>query len=406
MRLKFTRSALAKLPVPERGSVSHWDTLTQGFGLRITARGARTYVVKYSLRGAQRWYTLGRYDVLHLEEARERAREVLTQVAAGDDPAADRRQPQPPPPAPMTTTVEAFARRWLKEYAEPRYAHGTLAHVGSQLERIILPRIGSIPLADLKRRDVHAIHTSLVTTPGLANRVTSLIHRIMVAAERWGEVPEGSPNPAARVEFYPERAREVSLTREQRSKLFNALREERAAGGFRASVARAIWLIALTGMRRGEVRTLRWADVDLDAGTIALREHKTASKAGLRLVPINSKARVILLETPAHPDATAFLFPGTRPAHAISDGAIGQALHRLSARVGLGVEATPHVLRHTWASVAGQAGESEALIAANLGHKLKSVTSRYTHLDLPAIAAASERIADLIEPGDHARGRP
>jgi integrase len=67
---------------------------------------------------------------------------------------------------------------------------------------------------------------------------------------------------------------------------------------------------------------------------------------------------------------------------------------------------TPHVLRHTFASIAAELGFSELTIAGLLGHAAQGVTQRYVHLDAALILAAnrvSQHIAELL---DCERGNP
>jgi site-specific recombinase XerD len=58
------------------------------------------------------------------------------------------------------------------------------------------------------------------------------------------------------------------------------------------------------------------------------------------------------------------------------------------AKLGLDKTITPHVLRHSFASLAGDLGLADSTIAGLLGHSRSSITSRYIHLDKALIAAA------------------
>jgi integrase len=69
-------------------------------------------------------------------------------------------------------------------------------------------------------------------------------------------------------------------------------------------------------------------------------------------------------------------------------------LDRVCARAGL-KDATPHVLRHTFASVAAELGLSELTIAALLGHASRGITQRYVHLDRTLLSAADRVAAEI-----------
>jgi hypothetical protein len=65
--------------------------LGSGFGLRVYKSGARSFALRYRAAGRLRFYTIGKASILTLDEARERARELLVRIGDGEDPAADRR---------------------------------------------------------------------------------------------------------------------------------------------------------------------------------------------------------------------------------------------------------------------------------------------------------------------------
>jgi hypothetical protein len=89
-RVKLTKRAIdARKPVAGRYTV--WDTDISGFGLRVAPNGERVYVLKYRFGGQQRWYTIGRHGSPWTpEHARQKAKQLLGDVAKAIDPAAKR----------------------------------------------------------------------------------------------------------------------------------------------------------------------------------------------------------------------------------------------------------------------------------------------------------------------------
>jgi integrase len=69
---------------------------------------------------------------------------------------------------------------------------------------------------------------------------------------------------------------------------------------------------------------------------------------------------------------------------------------RVAERAGLPAGVTPHVLRHSFASVAADLGLSELTIAALIGHRKSSVTSRYVHTADAVLLAAADAVAGRI----------
>src|SRR4051812_40892223 len=90
MQAKLTKKTIEGFRPPLRTREIVWDTALPGFGLRITPAGHKGFVVQYRVGGRSRQMTLGDYGVLTLDQARDRAKKVLGDVANGLDPAADR----------------------------------------------------------------------------------------------------------------------------------------------------------------------------------------------------------------------------------------------------------------------------------------------------------------------------
>jgi integrase len=146
-------------------------------------------------------------------------------------------------------------------------------------------------------------------------------------------------------------------------------------------VTGAAWLLALTGCRLGEVRNLKWAEVDEANGCFRLED----SKEGVSVRPVGQTAFKSLHGIRRTSD---YVFAGVRRGG--SFGGLSRGWRRLMKRAKLeGV--TPHTLRHSYASVAADLGYTESTIAALLGHSAGSVTARYIHnLDAVLIAAADK----------------
>src|SRR5690349_20505023 len=91
----FTARSISALKPPTTGRVEYWDRDVSGFGLRISAEGRKTWVVRYRVEGQRllRRLTLKpTYPDLSLADARERARRALRQAADGVDPGAEKQE--------------------------------------------------------------------------------------------------------------------------------------------------------------------------------------------------------------------------------------------------------------------------------------------------------------------------
>ncbi len=143
--------------------------------------------------------------------------------------------------------------------------------------------------------------------------------------------------------------------------------------------------LALTGWRSGEAQALRWSEFDLIRRTARLADTKT----GLSVRPLSHAACDVLKGLLRL--AGERVFPATR-----GDGPmVGfKKFWPKIARLGeLPADVTPHVLRHSFASLAADLGYSEPTIAALVGHKGHSTTSRYVHSADAVLLAAADTVA-------------
>ena len=156
----------------------------------------------------------------------------------------------------------------------------------------------------------------------------------------------------------------------------------RADGTERLSLhAQILSIIAMTGCRRGEIINLKWSEVDFESSCLRLAD----SKEGGSVRPIGLPV-VESLESQRSKRTGTFVFPGQDLDNAV--GNFPQIWKMLLSDSPLW-DVTPHVLRHSFASIANDLGFTEITIAALLGHAKGSVTSKYVHtLDSTLIMAA------------------
>src|SRR5215831_5747050 len=89
-RKRLTDAIVKRLPLPTTGKIITIDADVFGFGARVTANGARSYVLRYTTRaGRERTYTIGDASVWRTTDARDRARELRREIEDGGDPLGD-----------------------------------------------------------------------------------------------------------------------------------------------------------------------------------------------------------------------------------------------------------------------------------------------------------------------------
>lgn len=110
----LNKTTVERLTTPEKGYQIFWDEKLAGFGVRVTAGGAKSFVFQKRINGKEKRITIGRYGELTAEQARKEAVKLAGQIATGGDPVADKEQRK----IEATTLREAFEeyiqRRTLK----------------------------------------------------------------------------------------------------------------------------------------------------------------------------------------------------------------------------------------------------------------------------------------------------
>jgi hypothetical protein len=128
-----------------------WDCDLTGFGLRIRPGGSKTFVAQYRAgggrSGAPRRYTIGRYGVLTVEEARLEAKRVLASVAHGEDP-SQRRQAKRKEMT-VADVIAEFAAKG-SDHLKPRNRQWMLA----RLQHHVVPLLGRKKISEVRVADV------------------------------------------------------------------------------------------------------------------------------------------------------------------------------------------------------------------------------------------------------------
>lgn len=381
-----------------------WDSRVPGFCARRRNSPAIVYGLKYRTEGGrQRWHTIGRHGApWSPDTARDEARRILSDVAKGKDPAGERLAKR------QVATVAQLCDDYLDAAAQGRLLtrrgqnkkESTLSTDRSRIAAHIIPLLGSRKVSELGRAEIEKFmhdvaggktkRRSDLGKPravsnvrggrGAATRTVGLLGAIFAYGRRAGICTH---NPVDGIIRFADGRRDRRLTDSEYGRL--GMGAAKAEGVWPYAIS-AIRFLALTGWRSGEALKLRWCELDLKQRIARLPDTKTGFSAR-----VLSRSVIGELERLTRGGPEELVFPSSRAGVVMSGFA---SLFEKVARSGeLSKDVTPHVLRHSFASVAADLGFSELTIAALIGHRGRSITSRYTHQADSVLLAASDAIA-------------
>jgi len=392
---KVTKRVVDGLEPGERDRFA-WDDEIKGFGVRCRPSGVKVYLLKARIGSRQRWLTIGRHGSPWTPEtARKRALKLLGDIAEGKDPGADRDKER------VAATVAELGELFLAEGCTTQKPATVKLHAG-HVHNHIAPWLGAKKLGEVTRADVERFQAAVrdgktafdkkTGRPlsrvrvrggvGCARHSMITLAAIFAFGVRRGLMPA---NPCVGVKRYAPGKSERFLSAAELARLGEALSAAEATGANPVAIA-VIRALALTGARLGEIRQLRWSEVDFEWSCLRLADSKTGHKT----VPLGAAALAVIA---AQDRLGEHVFPSAVRAGPVAD--IAHVWQRVRAAAGLD-NLRLHDLRHSFASGIVNAGGSLPLIGAILGHRNVTTTSRYAHLsDNPVKDMADKAAAGI-----------
>ena len=367
-----------------------WDSSVPGLGLRKNKR-SKVWILKYRNQGRQVNKVIGPADIISRDEARALAKTIKWDAKQGKLPKPKKKL--------IPITVADFCKEYIERHAKPKNPKSWLKaeqrlkyHIyvdceskdvsalkGAELARY---QFGRKQLSTIEGADIAKLHAEIgKTAPVAANRLVEQLRKMFKLAVLWKYFPKEADNPAADIDFFPEKKKIRWLTRAEMEKLIphiNALPVMRAT---------YFWLLIWTGRRRSEILELKWEQVDLSLGTIYLGETKNGDPD---LILLQKKAIEMLK---ALPSRNQWVFPGRGDKHWKRPDKVWWKIRAMAGLPGV----TIHHLRHTVATRLLEKKYPLKVVGEVLGHKSLAASSMYAHV-------AKEHLREVLE--DHASDLP
>ena len=321
--------------------------------------------------GQKKLMVVGSYGVLTVDEARNIAKLKLAELIQGKDPAQEKNKLS------KNRTMADFSSQYIENYAKKHKK--TWQEDQRKIQKHILPIWNKKPLRSITRNDVLNLHNKIgEKTPYEANRLLRQISKMFELAKDWNYLDHSDSNPAKGIKLFKEEKRDRWLTHNELPQLIEAVDKEQ---NLYARIA--IWLYLLTGVRKTELLTTKWSDIDFERKELKLSD----TKAGrVHYVPLSEAAMDLLSRVPRLQD-NPYIIPGHISGKHLVNIAKPWGRIRKEAKL---EDVRLHDLRRTVGSWLAQSGNSLHLIGKVLNHSNQSTTAVYARF-------AQDDVRDALE---------
>jgi integrase len=349
-----------------------FDDDVPGFGIRVRASGARTWIFQYKVGGRTRRLVLGSASAVKPARAREIAGELHAKVRLGGDPAAEKRDS-------VRRSQDTFGNlidRFLEQYNKrPK----TVEEVTRHLKMYSAP-LHSRPVELITLRDVADLLTKLDTSSG--STTTNRVRSTLSAVFSWAMREElALSNPVANTNKRDEHPRDRVLSNDEIERIWNATGDD--------AFGTIIKLLILTGQRRSEISELRWSEIGADA--IQLPSERAKNRRA-HVIPLAPTARALLEKSPRNGEGV-FKSPAWSTCKDELDkrsGVSNWVIHDIRRSVATGmadIGIAPHIIEAVLNHVSGHKGG-----VAGIYNR-----SSYAAEKAAALARWDERVRSVVE---------
>lgn len=422
-KAKLTKRGVdAIMPDPD-ADVVVWDTEVSEFRIRVRPSGRKSYEVRYQRPGSRtpRQIKIGDHGRPWApDEARDEAKRLLRLVHDGRDPLDDKAElrnaisvgdlideylAEGPAYKPDKRASSWEVDRYnLQHHLRPLLGHKKARDLAKDHLVVWQDQVAGGATAKREKSQKKRGVINITGGPGAAAKAIRCVAAMLEWARERGHV---SVNVARDVKKIQDGERERYLQDDEAARIWNAIDDMVADQSLARRLGVAFKLILLTGARIGEVRGLKWSEVDLQRKLVFLppARHKSGGRNKPKVLELPLAAVQLMRTFKAEASEAEHVFPAQAPpmkgdkASGIPPSILDQPMappysqwDRVLARAGVS-DSSFHVLRHTFASQVMADNTSLLTLSKMLGHARVSTTQRYAHLAPSVGAQAADRVA-------------
>lgn len=402
-KINFTKLRIEALPIPAAAGGGfarnyYRDERAAGLVLCVTSAGSKTFEFYKRVAGRPTRVKIGHFPDLSVEQARNAAARLAGEIAQGGNPAEKRRV------ARGEMTLQELFDHYIEAHAKPhkRTWEEDVRQFELHLSGLRNRKLSSIRHADIQALHARAARESVQTKevngkvrkrtiggPYGANRLLALVSVLFSHAASGGY--EG-PNPAKGIRRFKEQSRDRFLHADELGAFFTALNAE-------PDPWKDFFLVTLlSGARRSNVQSMRWADLELNRGLWRIPEGDSKNKEPMVCILVRPVVEILQQRSAA--GGGSYVFPSRGASGHIAEPK--KAWTRILERANI-KNLRMHDLRRTLGSWQAATGASLSIIGRALGHKNVATTAIYARLDMDPIRQSVETATAAIL---GAAGRP
>ena len=356
MRPALTDIAIKKAQPPASGQSEIWDGKISGFGVRVSSSGAKSFVLVYRNGGKARRMTLGRYPMLTLAEARDKANAAMRQIEQGVDPAPTKQERQRQEEQRIVYRFEDVVASFLALHCQRQNREVTAKDTARILKNRFVSRWAERDLREITRIEIIRQLDAIVEagTPSAANHALSAIRKFFNWCVERGML-DASPCHGVKKPT-KDRSRDRVLGDDEIRTIWQAADHSGYPFGS------IIKLLLVTAQRRNEVGKMQWGHLDLTQGLWTLPAELTKSNRK-HIVPLSPEACRLLASLPRL--SKEFVFATRNTGGPFVDFSGGKRLFDQVAKV---EGWTLHDLRRTAATQMAKLGTPPHVVERILNH--------------------------------------